>query len=192
MSIKNKIDKIKDDKPSKWKENAKYRAENKWLEYSSKIARRILAIIEKKPDLTQARLAVALNVSPQHVSKIVKGYENLTLETIHKLSKVLGEELITFPPYKYSIEKFGEDVPATIIVDQKNVNVQVKNRCLFSRSFSEQEVANCMSGNSMIFRTVLFIDCQQTTMVKEKVQNNISAISSNFQSSNKSMMEYAR
>lgn len=43
-----------------------------------------------------------LQVSPQRISKILKGQENLTLETIYKLSQVLNFELISFPEYKLS------------------------------------------------------------------------------------------
>lgn len=35
-----------------------------------------------------------MGVSPQQISKIVKGNENLTLETIVKLEKCLGAKLI--------------------------------------------------------------------------------------------------
>jgi transcriptional regulator with XRE-family HTH domain len=36
-----------------------------------------------------------LGVSPQQVNKILKGSENLTLDTIEKIELVLGIELIT-------------------------------------------------------------------------------------------------
>ena len=89
---------------SSWSKDADYRLKNrKWLRYSSNIARRILAVIEDKDDFSQANLARLLGVSPQHVSKIVKGKENLTLETIANISTVLGTELISFPEYKYSL-----------------------------------------------------------------------------------------
>ncbi len=86
-----------------WSKDADHRLKNrKWLRYSSNIARRILAAIEDKEDFSQANLARLLGVSPQHISKIVKGKENLTLETIASFSTVLGTELISFPEYKYS------------------------------------------------------------------------------------------
>jgi len=101
-NLKDNINKAKSATPSKWKQNAAFRLENRWLEYSSQIARRILAIIRDNEDLNQSRLAEILNVTPQQITKIVKGQENLTLETIYKLSKALNVELITFPEYKYS------------------------------------------------------------------------------------------
>ena len=101
-NIKSKIEKVKSPKPSNWREQARYRRENPWLVYSSQIARRILAVIRERPDLNQTRLAELLGVSPQQVTKIVKGKENLTLETIYKLSKALDIELISFPEYAYT------------------------------------------------------------------------------------------
>lgn len=41
------------------------------------------------------RLAKELGISPQLVSKYVKGEENFKLETICKLENVIGVELIT-------------------------------------------------------------------------------------------------
>jgi transcriptional regulator with XRE-family HTH domain len=44
--------------------------------------------------MSQKELAERIGVSPQQVSKIVKGNENLTLETISKLEAALGVPLI--------------------------------------------------------------------------------------------------
>lgn len=44
-NFKDKIKQIASDTSSKWKENAEYRKNNKWLRYSSQIARRIPAAI---------------------------------------------------------------------------------------------------------------------------------------------------
>jgi plasmid maintenance system antidote protein VapI len=101
-NLKDKMNKVKGATPSKWKQNAAFRLENSWMEYSAQVARRILAIIKDNDELNQSRLAEMLNVTPQQITKIVKGQENLTLETIYKLSKALNVELITFPEYKYS------------------------------------------------------------------------------------------
>jgi plasmid maintenance system antidote protein VapI len=102
-SLNDKLKKIVSDSPSNWTDKVEFRRANPWLrEYSSQIARRILAIIENDEDLNQAKLADLLKVRPQQISKIVQGQENLTLETIYKISKALGTELITFPDYKYS------------------------------------------------------------------------------------------
>jgi transcriptional regulator with XRE-family HTH domain len=103
-SPKEKLTQLSSGNQSNWLKNAEYRIKNKWLSYSSQIARRILAAIEDREDLNQAKLADLLNVSPQQISKIVKGKENLTLETIYNLSQALQVELITFPEYKYNFK----------------------------------------------------------------------------------------
>lgn len=102
----NLIDKIKSvsiKNKSKWEEKIKFRLKNKkWLDYSAQIAMRIDAIIEGKIDFNQISLAETLKVSPQQISKILKGEQNLTLQTIGNLSDALGIELISFPAYKDS------------------------------------------------------------------------------------------
>lgn len=80
-----------------WKDRADYRKENRaWLRKSVDIALRILDALDKM-SMTQAELAKRLNVSRQHISKIVKGQENLTLETIARIEEVLGVVLIAIP-----------------------------------------------------------------------------------------------
>lgn len=100
--FKNKIDKVTGATTSTWKEKTEERRANKWFAYSAEIAKRVLAAIDSNKDLNQAKLAEVLNVSPQQISKIVKGRENLTLETIFKLSEALQVDLISFPSYSYS------------------------------------------------------------------------------------------
>lgn len=86
----------------KWRKKAQFRKENKsWLKYSGKIALRILAALEDNPNLNQKKLAELAGVSPQQVNKIVKGEENLTLQSIAKFSEILGVDLIVFPQFKY-------------------------------------------------------------------------------------------
>lgn len=98
-------------KSSNWLNEAGSRIKNrKWLRYSSNIARRVLAAMEENSNVNQRALSAILDVTPQYISKLVKGQENLTLETIAKLSEALGVELITFPQYKYDeirVKGFG-------------------------------------------------------------------------------------
>lgn len=100
-----------------WAEKTRERVKNKrWLTYSSQIARRILAEIKENQDLNQKKIAAALGVTPQYISQILKGEENLSLETIAKISAALGVELISFPDYLYSVpakELAGEFVVYT-------------------------------------------------------------------------------
>jgi transcriptional regulator with XRE-family HTH domain len=48
--------------------------------------------------MSQQKLAKLMNVSPQQISKIVKGHQNLTLETIVKLENALMIKLIKVQP----------------------------------------------------------------------------------------------
>ena len=87
---------------SNYLQNAKFRIENKkWLSYSSNITLRVLAAIEENEQMTQKALAEMIRVSPQYINKVLKGQENLSLETIAKLSEALNVELITFPKFLF-------------------------------------------------------------------------------------------
>ena len=105
-------------KKGTWLKGALERRKNrKWLNYSGNIARRILAKIENDNNLSQTELAKLLDVSRQQISKIVKGHENMTLETIAKLSEALGVELISFPEYKYSTVEYSQVESSWVEVD---------------------------------------------------------------------------
>lgn len=94
MSNLEKLNKILSGKKSTWKEEATRREENEeWLSQSFDIAVRVLDTLRAKK-MTQKDLAEKMNVSPQFINKIVKGQENLSLETINKLSRALGIKLI--------------------------------------------------------------------------------------------------
>ena len=82
--------------PSKWREEAQWRRENKkWLRYSRKIALVLLSYM-KQEHLTQAAIAEKIGCTQQYVSRILKGTENLTIETIAKIERVTGFKLLTF------------------------------------------------------------------------------------------------
>lgn len=82
--------------PSRWKEEARYRVENKkWLRYSQMIAIKILDKMEET-GMTQKAMAEKIGCSQQYVSRILKGQENLSLETISKIETALDTQLITF------------------------------------------------------------------------------------------------
>jgi transcriptional regulator with XRE-family HTH domain len=70
-----------------------FEANQSWLNRSADIALRVLSTLDAL-NISQKELAERIGVSPQQVSKIVKGSENLTLETITKLEAALGVPLI--------------------------------------------------------------------------------------------------
>lgn len=77
-----------------WLEEARYRRDNRdWLQKSRDIAILLQSYLRKK-GMRQKELAERLGVSAQQVSKILKGKENLTLETISKLEMVLGMNIV--------------------------------------------------------------------------------------------------
>lgn len=82
-------------KDTSWKENARERQVNtKTLERSFEIALLVyqqLKLIGKN----QEWLAQELGITPQSVSKMLKGKQNFTLTTIEKLEDVLGVQLIS-------------------------------------------------------------------------------------------------
>lgn len=87
------------EKDTTWLEDAKWRQANAdWLDLSAAIAIKILRYL-REHKITQKELADRLGFSPQYVSKIVKGSENLTLETICKIQKALGITLIEVPDF---------------------------------------------------------------------------------------------
>ena len=81
-------------------DRAKARKKNReWLRISQDIAL-ILHYTLRTKGMTQSEFAQKMGVSPAYVAKLLKGNENLTLETISKLQKVLDISLISVPkPY---------------------------------------------------------------------------------------------
>lgn len=80
-----------------WIKEATFRQKNEyWLEASFGIALAVLRALREK-SMTQRDLAELMGCSPQYISKILKGSENLTLETICKMEKVLQIRLIETP-----------------------------------------------------------------------------------------------
>jgi transcriptional regulator with XRE-family HTH domain len=72
---------------------AEFRKENKaWLRRAAQIALAIRRELRLR-GMTQQDLACKMAVSPQYVGRVLKGQENLTLETISKLESALGRSL---------------------------------------------------------------------------------------------------
>jgi transcriptional regulator with XRE-family HTH domain len=89
-------------KDSNWVEKTKAKHQNKdWLDLSFKIALKVLRYLRENK-ISQKELAEKLNFSPQYLSKLLKGKENLTLETICKLQTATSLILIEVPTYHTS------------------------------------------------------------------------------------------
>ena len=61
----------------------------------------------KQTGLTQQALAERMNCTQQYVSKILKGNENLSLDTLSKLEEVLGMNLLSKSLYKTKISSLA-------------------------------------------------------------------------------------
>jgi len=112
-NIKNKLKKAS--KPDKtWIEKAKYRKENSaWLDISFAIAVKIMSKLKenrksKESPKSQKELGETLDCSPQYVNKLLKGTENLQLETITRIEGILNIQLIEVPQFE-TIFEFDAD-----------------------------------------------------------------------------------
>jgi ribosome-binding protein aMBF1 (putative translation factor) len=107
-----KIRKLSAEEESSWLEDASERKSKRfWANKSFQIAVQILCEIRNQypvNGMTQKKLAEAMGVTPQYINKVVKGKENLTLETISKIESILGIKLFEIP---------SKESPKNILVD---------------------------------------------------------------------------
>ena len=82
------------DTAGKWREEAECRRRNaRWLRYSAMIS---LQVRDRMSEvgMTQVVLAEKLGCTQQHVSMLLKGKSNMTIETIAKLEEALDIDII--------------------------------------------------------------------------------------------------
>jgi len=95
-------------KDTTWLQDAQWRQSNAdWLDLSAAIALKILRFL-REHEMTQKELADQLGFSPQYINKLVKGSENLTLETICKIQKVLRIRLVEIADSNTELEIMPE------------------------------------------------------------------------------------
>jgi predicted XRE-type DNA-binding protein len=76
-------------------ERTRFRKENReWIRLSQEIAIELHKYLRNE-HITQKRFAEMLGVSAVYVNKILKGGENLTLETVCKIQNTIGRQIIT-------------------------------------------------------------------------------------------------
>ncbi len=89
-----KLNEHRSETPSKWRENAEWCMANKsWLRYSQRIAMMMLDKMEEI-GLTQKALAERMGCSQQYISHVLKGSENLSIETISKIEAALQLKIL--------------------------------------------------------------------------------------------------
>ena len=95
IKIISKLKQHQSSTPSKWRENAEWRMANKsWLRYSQQITMMMLDKMDEL-NMTQKKLAELMGCSQQYVSKILKGQENLSLETLSKIERCLNIQILS-------------------------------------------------------------------------------------------------
>lgn len=105
------LEKHKSETPSAWRDEAKWRRKNwLWLRHSQKIAVRVLLRM-RQLGLTQKMLAERMGCTQQYVSKILKGKENMSLDTISRLEAALDIILIQDGQEAISVGLVAEDAP---------------------------------------------------------------------------------
>jgi transcriptional regulator with XRE-family HTH domain len=107
-----------------WMEQADFYESNKdWLDKSALIAIKILSTLRSQ-SITQKELAESIGVTPQYINKVVKGHENLSLETICKIERSLGISLIAVPAYEASqviIDSFSPSTYSITRIETKPI-----------------------------------------------------------------------
>ena len=90
-SIAQRLEEHASPTPSKWRELFDFLETNKsWLRHSQNIAMLMLDRMEEL-GMSQKQLAEKMNCSPQYISKVLRGRENLSLETLTKIENALEQ-----------------------------------------------------------------------------------------------------
>lgn len=99
-----KLEAIAQERPAEAIKAAEYRKNNrKWLRMSKKIALAIRYHL-RNDGMSQKDMADKMGVSAAYIARLLKGEENLTLETISALQDAIGHELVSVPaPYAFSV-----------------------------------------------------------------------------------------
>ena len=93
-----RLSRYQTNEPSKWREKEEERRRAKeegWLRYSRRIAIKI-AMAMKQQNISRQDLAERMGCSPQYISRLLKGEENFSLETICKLENALNVPILQY------------------------------------------------------------------------------------------------
>ncbi len=123
-----KLTKIAKPRSEEELEQARIRKENKeWIRISQDIALNIHFYL-KQLNISQKELAFRMGVTPPYIAKLLKGKENMTIETICKLQTILNKELISVltpnelkqTVSKSSMAKFIDSASSIVYSDKGN------------------------------------------------------------------------
>lgn len=79
---------------TEWEKLALKIEQQDWRDLAASIAITVISLLAEK-GMTKQQLADKMGVKAQYVSRVVKGKTNLTLDTIAKIEKALGESIIS-------------------------------------------------------------------------------------------------
>mgnify|MGYP003596753126 FL=1 len=137
-----RISKYVADGRSDWMQQVEYFEKNReWLDKSAEIAVRILSTLSRL-SLSQKDLAERTGVTPQYINKVVKGSENLSLETICKIEKALKISLVEIPANEASLDISWVEEPAgfnfyyhlnKILIGRENLNYNPESTFRFQK-----------------------------------------------------------
>ena len=138
-----------------WLEKARWREENEdWLDLSFEIAVKILGALRKNKESdtfpkTQKELADAMGCTPQYINKVLKGHENLQLETISKLGNILDLPLIEVPKTPVPYHEIGwSSFDASDEELISKIKIKIKpffNSSKFNKAFIEKKEVSYFS-----------------------------------------------
>lgn len=135
-----KLEAIAQERPAEAIKAAEYRKNNrKWLRMSKKIALAIRYHL-RNDRMSQKDMADKMGVSAAYIARLLKGEENLTLETISALQDAIGHELVSVPaPYAFSVVMQAPSSPhvvtGSMMTSEKYKSSQPFNKCgYFSNS----------------------------------------------------------
>lgn len=128
--------KLVSDKKTNTLERVKLRRiRREMLRESQQIALKVLNRLDEL-EWTQKRLAEEMGVSPQQINKIVRGKENLTLESIAKLQSILNIPLLaSFYEKGYQRPLISKDIRIQILLKHTKLTSE-ENYISEKQSFS--------------------------------------------------------
>jgi transcriptional regulator with XRE-family HTH domain len=141
MNVIDKMNALSKGNTNSWVEEATYRQENvDWLRRSAHIALLVLRQLRVQ-GLSQKELATRMQLSPQYISKLLKGGENLSLQTISKLEEVLGITLIEVSASSSVVTNSFVDFRKPTLVPQYIASIVVANTKACEAVFSVSPAA---------------------------------------------------
>jgi transcriptional regulator with XRE-family HTH domain len=136
-----KLSQMAKDRSEKEIQEAQYRKKNReWLRMSQDIALALNYYL-RKMNMTQKGLAEKMNVSPSYIGRLMKGQENLTLESICAIQSATGITLISIPsPYIYKGKLSVSPIPV-FVAEKKSKVYRSKQSVLTAYSPDSGEAA---------------------------------------------------